>query len=85
MLVREFDFDLPSELIAQEPPLERGGARLLHLSRDGGAIAHAFVRELPRLLRPGDLVVVGRRHPADVGGARSPWTVPEAGRPHDVR
>ena len=40
MDVRDFDFDLPPELIAQEPPAVRGGARLLHLDRASGAITH---------------------------------------------
>src|SRR3979409_1012621 len=38
MDVRDFDFDLPPELIAQEPPASRGGARLLHLDRVTGSI-----------------------------------------------
>ena len=78
MDVRDFDFDLPSELIAQEPPAVRGGARLLHLDRATGSLAHTLVSALPDLLRAGDLVVVndtrvfparllGRRHPS--GGA----------------
>ena len=37
MDVREFDFDLPIELIAQEPPAERGAARMLVLPRDAGS------------------------------------------------
>ena len=48
MLVREFDFDLPPELIAQEPSRERGGARLLHLSRHDGRVEHARVSDLPQ-------------------------------------
>ena len=43
MLVRDFDFQLPPELIAQEPPPERGGARLLHMTRASGATMHARV------------------------------------------
>jgi len=45
MDVRDFDFDLPPELIAQEPPASRGGARLLHLDRRSGAIAHTQLGE----------------------------------------
>ena len=51
MDVREFDFDLPAELIAQEPPAERGAARLLHLTRATGTIVHTTVAALPDLLR----------------------------------
>ena len=74
MDVREFDFDLPAELIAQEPSAERGGARLLHLARATGAIAHTTVVALPELLRPGDLLVVNdtRVFPARLLGRRVP-------------
>ncbi len=74
MLVRDFDFQLPPELIAQEPPPERGGARLLHMTRASGAISHARVPELPRLLRAGDVLVVNdtRVFPARLLGHRTP-------------
>ena len=74
MDVRDFDFDLPPELIAQEPPAARGGARLLHLDRASGAIAHTRVAALPDLLRAGDLVVVNntRVFPARLLGRRDP-------------
>src|SRR5580765_2107720 len=74
MDVRDFDFDLPPDLIAQEPPAERGGARLLHLDRESGAIAHTSVSALPDLLRPGDLIVVNntRVFPARLLGRRVP-------------
>ena len=58
MDVRDFDFDLPPELIAQEPPRERGASRLLHLDRAAGSLAHTAVSALPELLRAGDLLVV---------------------------
>ena len=51
MDVRDFDFDLPPELIAQEPPPDRGDARLLMLDRASGALSHAHVTALPGLLR----------------------------------
>ena len=58
MLVSEFDFDLPPELIAQEPPAERGASRLHRLGREDGAISHHRFSDLPDLLAPGDLLVV---------------------------
>ena len=58
MDVREFDFDLPPELIAQEPAAERGAARLLHLDRRTGGLAHATIDSLAQWLREGDLIVV---------------------------
>src|SRR5712692_10604063 len=74
MDVREFDFDLPSELIAQEPPTARTGARLLCLGRASGALTHTHVTALPDLLLTGDLVVVNntRVFPARLIGRRAP-------------
>lgn len=57
MLARELDFDLPPHLIAQTPLEPRDAARLLVLRRDCGQISHHFVRDLPVLLRRGDLLV----------------------------
>ena len=56
MLTRDFDYDLPAESIAQEAA-PRGESRLLVLDRTGPD-RHARVRDLPRLLRPGDLLVL---------------------------
>ncbi len=53
-----FDYVLPSDRIAQHPPPERDGGRLLVLERSGGCCRHSRVRELPRWLREGDLLVV---------------------------
>ena len=58
MRVDEFDYHLPEELIAQAPLPERDASRLLVLPRAGGELQHRAVRELPALLRPGDLLVV---------------------------
>ncbi|HEY6445345.1 MAG TPA: tRNA preQ1(34) S-adenosylmethionine ribosyltransferase-isomerase QueA [Acidobacteriaceae bacterium] len=58
MLVSDFDFDLPPELIAQEPPQDRAGARMLALDRATGAWRDRHFRELPELLQPGDLLVL---------------------------
>lgn len=57
MRVADFDFDLPSELIAQFPPAERGGSRLLHVDATG-KLADRLFRDLPALLRPDDLLVM---------------------------
>lgn len=53
-----FDYDLPAERIAQQPLEDRASARLMRVGRDGGAIEHRKVRELPRILRSGDLLVL---------------------------
>src|SRR5262245_13832033 len=74
MQVRDFDFELPDELIAQEPPPERGGSRLLCLRRDRPALTHTTIASLPDLLDPGDLLVVNntRVFPARLLGRRVP-------------
>jgi S-adenosylmethionine:tRNA ribosyltransferase-isomerase len=74
MDVRDFDFELPPGLIAQEPSPERTSARLLVLRRDTGAIAHTRVAALPDLLQAGDLIVVNntRVFPARLIGRRVP-------------
>ncbi len=74
MLVADFDFDLPPELIAQEPPAERSGARLLCLDRASGTIEHAAIADLATRLRAGDLLVVNntRVFPARLLGRRAP-------------
>ncbi len=74
MDIREFDFDLPAELIAQEPAAERSAAKLLHLDRASGSLTHSTVSALPDLLRAGDVVVVNntRVFPARLLGRRVP-------------
>ena len=58
MLVSDFHFDLPPELIAQQPPAVRGTSRMLTLSRTGDLCADHLFADLPALLRPGDLLVL---------------------------
>jgi S-adenosylmethionine:tRNA ribosyltransferase-isomerase len=55
--VDDFDYDLPEDLIAQEPLARRDESRLLVLRRAGGLAHHTF-GELPSLLQPGDLLVL---------------------------
>ncbi len=57
MRLEDFDYDLPAERIAQEPLADRSAARLLVDTGDGAPL-DAHVRDLPALLRPGDLLVV---------------------------
>jgi S-adenosylmethionine:tRNA ribosyltransferase-isomerase len=72
--VSEFDFDLPADLIAQEPPAERGTSRLLALDRSSGRISHHQFSDLPSLLDAGDVIVVNdtRVFPARLIGKRLP-------------
>ena len=58
MLVSDFHYDLPEELIAQHPPAMRGASRMLTLSRSTGAFADHLFTDLPQLLSPGDLLVL---------------------------
>lgn len=53
----DFHFDLPDELIARYPLPERSASRLLCLDADSGVVSHQHMRELPALLRAGDLLV----------------------------
>jgi S-adenosylmethionine:tRNA ribosyltransferase-isomerase len=65
-----FDFELPADRIALRPVVPRDGARLLQVA--AGAISDHRVRDLPRLLRPGDLLVFNdtRVIPARLEGTR---------------
>lgn len=82
MLVADFDYHLPQELIAQRPPAERGGSRMLTLNRVTGACADRMFRELPDLLQPGDLLVMNdsRVIPARLFATRAGLTT-QAGSP----
>jgi S-adenosylmethionine:tRNA ribosyltransferase-isomerase len=56
--VGDFDFDLPEELIAQQPPAERGTSRMLVMDRATGALRDSNFAEFPSLLQPGDVLVL---------------------------
>jgi S-adenosylmethionine:tRNA ribosyltransferase-isomerase len=56
--VSDFDYDLPEELIAQEPPTERGSSRMMILDRATGEFRDAFFSGFAENLRPGDLLVL---------------------------
>jgi len=73
VLVSEFNYLLPVELIAQEPLADRSASRLLHLSRAYEQLHDRCFREFPDLLRPDDLVVFNntRVFPARLYGRRS--------------
>ena len=54
----EYDYELPPDLIAQAPLVERSASRLLLLEGTTGALDDRLMRELPDLLEPGDLLVM---------------------------
>lgn len=56
--MRAYDYDLPQELIAQQPAPQRDASRLLVYSRSTGTIAHHIFRDLSQLVREGDVFVV---------------------------
>jgi len=58
MLVSDFHYDLPEDLIAQRPPTVRGSSRMMALDRRTGAFADCLFADLPGLLRSGDLLVL---------------------------
>ncbi len=72
MKTSDFDYDLPEELIAQEPAAERDGCRLLVMDRATGALEDRVFRDIAEYLRPGDLLVANetRVMPARLLGAK---------------
>jgi S-adenosylmethionine:tRNA ribosyltransferase-isomerase len=73
VLVTEFDYHLPEDLIAQEPLAERAGSRMLRMDRGSGKTHDAMFRDFPKLLQAGDLVVFNNTKvfPARLFGRRS--------------
>jgi S-adenosylmethionine:tRNA ribosyltransferase-isomerase len=73
VLVSDFDYHLPPELIAQEPLPDRAASRMLRLVRNSGQARDLRFRDFPELLRPDDLVVFNdtRVFPARLYGHRS--------------
>src|SRR5487761_1149799 len=58
VLVRDFDYVLPAELIAQQPLEDRAASRMLIFDRATGGLRDSEFRSLPSLLQPGDLLVL---------------------------
>jgi S-adenosylmethionine:tRNA ribosyltransferase-isomerase len=76
----DYDYALPEGRIAQAPLAERDAARLLVLERESGTRTHRLVRELPALLRAGDLLVANatRVEPARLRGQKASGGAAEA-------
>ncbi len=72
MNVNDFDYELPRELIAQDPLEDRASSRLMLLHKDSGEIEHHIFREIPSLLRAGDCLVINNTKviPARLIGSR---------------
>jgi S-adenosylmethionine:tRNA ribosyltransferase-isomerase len=76
----DYDYELPKELIAQQPLANRSDARLMVVDRQEQSIEHAYIRDLPEILRAGDCLVLNdtRVVPARLVGHRertgAKWT-----------
>jgi len=71
--VSDFYYDLPRELIAQEPPAERGASRMLVVSRETQSFRDDWFRNFSRYVRPGDCLILNdtRVFPARLHGRRN--------------
>ena len=58
MNIKEFYYDLPEELIAQDPLADRSSSRLLTLDKNSGAFSHHVFRDIVDYLNPGDCLVL---------------------------
>ncbi|MDO8426057.1 MAG: S-adenosylmethionine:tRNA ribosyltransferase-isomerase, partial [Deltaproteobacteria bacterium] len=58
MELKDFDFPLPEELIAQFPLKERDSSRLMVLSRTTGEVSHRGFKDLKEYLRAGDILIL---------------------------
>ena len=58
MDVKDFDYDLPEELIAQDPLEDRSSSRLMVLDKKTGEVSHHVFKEIVKYLRPGDCLVI---------------------------
>jgi len=55
---KDFFYDLPKELIAQQPIAQRDGSRLMHLCRKTGVVSHKMFKDIKMLFNPGDCIVI---------------------------
>ena len=58
MDVKDFDYELPEELIAQDPLEDRSSSRLMVLDKETGSIRHRIFRDITEELEPGDCLVI---------------------------
>jgi S-adenosylmethionine:tRNA ribosyltransferase-isomerase len=77
MLLSEFHYELPVELIAQEPLADRSSSRMLVVDRASGTLGDRVFRDLPEYLRPGDCLVLNDSKvlPARLHGTRDGYKV----------
>ena len=72
MRTADFYYDLPEELIAQDPLLDRSSSRLMHLDKKTGEIQHTDFKHIVNYLKPGDCLVINdtRVIPARLYGSK---------------
>lgn len=72
MKLSDFNYDLPKELIAQDPLKDRSSSRLMHIDRQTGAYEHKIFTDVIEYLNPGDCLVVNNTKviPARLYGVR---------------
>ena len=58
MKTSDFYYELPEELIAQDPLEDRSSSRLLYLNRESGEITHGVFTDVKKYLMPGDTLVI---------------------------
>ena len=58
MDVKDFDYELPEELIAQDPLEDRSSSRLMVLDKSTGDVEHRTFKDILEYLRPGDCLVI---------------------------
>ena len=58
MDLHDFYYDLPKELIAQDPLEDRSASRLMHLNKETGEYEHGHFRDILKYLKPGDCLVI---------------------------
>ena len=58
MTTSDFYYDLPKELIAQDPLEDRSASRLMHLNKETGEYEHGHFRDILKYLKPGDCLVI---------------------------
>ena len=73
MLVKDFSFELPEQLIARFPKAERSSSRLLAMDKRSGELSHHTFKDLADFLQPGDLLVFNNTKviPARLFGQKS--------------
>ena len=72
MKTSDFNYDLPKELIAQDPLPDRSSSRLMLLDKETGSISHSVFHDLPQFLQEGDCLVLNNTRviPARLLGVR---------------